>query len=277
MVPGATNYFGTDAQVQPMKSGGNLNAGYNAIQAIDNVAAESSQDKIRQGVASGGKRTAREVMLSEQNAAIQLGVFGTMVSAAVKQLGDLMVDLIIQHFTVGEVEEITAGQIRMKFRTFLMPNKARNGRKITKKIIFTNEFTGQSMTDDKKLKESFKLFKEGGALEQSMAIYKVNPQLFANLDFLIRVDADSVGPKNEELERAFKLEGYDRLINNPHVDQVEVTRDFLVEPISGGETEKYMKSAQSIGIIPEPETPQGAGIAGQVTAPAKSLSALTQA
>lgn len=277
IIPGATNYFGEDVQVQPLETGKNISAGVNALTMIDDVASESSQDRARQGL-GGGSQTARGRIYDERNANIQLGLFGTMVAGAVVQLGGLLVDMIVQHMTVGEVEEITAGQTRLKFRTFLLPNKKHDGKNVTKKIIFTDEYSGMQLTDEEILKESFKMFNEGGKLDPTTVINKVNPKLFANLKFLVSINTTDIGPKNEELEKAFKLEGYDRLITNPYIDPVEVTRDFLVDPLADGETDKYMKKEAdqgglaSLGI--QPNQQPGSNLTNQITKPTDSLNAL---
>ena len=279
IVPGAVNYFGEDAQMQPYKAGGNLNAGINALGLIDSAASESSQDAIRQGVTSSGSRTAREVILAEQNASIQLGLFGAMVASAIRQLGDLLIDLIIQHMTVGQVEEITAGEVRMKFRNFILPDKLKDGRKITKRLIFTDEFNNleEPLTEEDMLKESFKLFNQGGKLEAKTAIYKINPIAFANLKFMTRVGVDNIGPKNEELDKALKSEAYDKMIENPYIDPIAVTRDFLVGPHADGEIEKYMRKASELGIAPNLQAPQAGKVNNQVTSATTSLKNLTNA
>ena len=78
--------------------------------------------------------------------------------------------------------------------------------------------------------------------------------------------AEQLMPKNEVFDKAMKLEAYDRMIENPFVDQEAITRDFLVEALAKGESAKYMKK-QMEQILPQatgkPASP--GSIVGQMT------------
>lgn len=258
IIPGATNYMPEKTTMTPMTTGTNLNAGYNALNSLERSMTESSQDNIRSGIAAGsGGRTAREVLLAEQNARIQLGLFGKMIAKLVKDYGELMMEDIIHHMTVSEVEELTAGETRLKFRTFLLPEELEKGKKFTKKIVFTDEFMGTPMSKTDKLNASFQAMKEQGGMKSDTRLYKVNPHLFSKLKFKLFVDVDEMMPENEQLNRALKLEAYDRMIQNPLVDQESVTRDFLVETFAKGEADSYMKNKKNpFAQLLDEEAPQ---------------------
>ena len=266
VIPGAANYYAKDTIIQPMNVGQNLASGYNALQALESSMSESSQDPLRAGQAGPGGRTAREVLLSEQNARIQLGLFGKMIIRLVKDFGELMMDDIIQHMSVGEVEEIIAGQPRINFRTFLLPDQTERGRKITKRIEFTEEMAGE-IEPEEEMAESFEIMRQEGGIDSDTRIYKVNPFLFSQLKFKITVDADTLTPKIEELEKALKLEAYDRMIQNPLVDQNAITRDFLVETFAKGETDKYMKGGGAVPLPAEAGAPAEGGVPTGPTSP----------
>jgi hypothetical protein len=60
-------------------------------------------------------------------------------------------------------------------------------------------------------------------------------------------------PRTEALETRFKLGVYDRAIANPYLDQIAITRDFLLEPLVKGEATKYIRqdAEKSLaGLIP---------------------------
>lgn len=258
IIPGATNYYPENTQIVPMGLGRNTDAGLIAIQALENSMSESTQDP-RSGGSAGEKITARQFIGEENNARVQLGLFLRMISNIVEDFGDLMQDIIIHHMTVGQVEEITAGQSRMKFRTFLIPDQVEDGRKITKSIQFTNEFADEEMDEDRELKESFKLFKEEGALKATKKIYKVNPSLFSQMKFKTVMKSERLISRSEELERLLSLEAYDRMIVDPTISSSPeslraVSRDFLVEPLAKGESDKYLPAA---GLtLPEVQAPK---------------------
>ena len=72
-----------------------------------------------------------------------------------------------------------------------------------------------------------------------------------------------MGPKNRSLEKALNLEAYDRMIQNPVLDQQAVTRDFLVEVYKPGEGDKYISKGQPGGMPGMPQPQNGAMNAGK--------------
>ena len=106
--PGLIFQAGKDAKYTQLPVG-NANDGHQLIKMADEQTKESTQDPIRGGVSSPGTQTAFEIARLEQNARIQLGIIGKMIIQAVKDLGNLMIDDIIRHQIVGEVENILGG------------------------------------------------------------------------------------------------------------------------------------------------------------------------
>jgi len=247
IMPGAVTNFDQETKVTQISPGSNLVAGFNATREIENSMIQSSQSPISAGIPEKGVRggkggtTAYEIAKTEQNARTQLDLFGKMVAKMVTEYGELMVDLIIHHQTVGEVEEILGGSIRMKFRSFLLPEEIEGGKKITTKIRFADELVGTVLTEEQSKKIGYKIMKEEGGYDADTRIYRVNPEKFSRLKFSMVVNADSFLPKNEEFEKIIKLEAYDRMISSPFVNQEAITRDFLVEPLAKGESDKYMR------------------------------------
>ena len=244
--PGAiTQFRDKDTSITPLKVGSELAGAYNILTTAENDMIQSA--KLPQFPQKSGA-TAFEVSQALQQAKVQLGVFGSMIASAVAELGALMVDVVIQHQTIAEVEEITGGTMRMRYKKFLLKDQPEGGRKVTKVIELTNkELTGS-------LEESTKILEEEGGLDSDRRIYRVNPTLFRRRKFLVRIDPDQLYPKNELFDKALKLEAFDRMVNNPLIDQEAITRDFLIEPFAKGETEKYMKKeiVGVQGVQPEP-------------------------
>lgn len=231
--PGAVNYFSQEAKTEVMDIGRNINAGMNTLQMVEQSMAQSSQDDTRMGIAAGGTQTAFEISRMEQNAAVQLGLFGKMIGFLVRDLSELIIDDIIMHLTVAQMNEITGGEVSMKFNSFLIKEKSEKGDKTKKKIEFTDEIMGDV---DVKKKQLELLKRE----TDKTRIVLVNPYQFARMKYLVSVNADAVIGKSKYTQKTLNLEAYDRMIQNPMIDQQAVTRDFLVETFAEGETEKYM-------------------------------------
>jgi hypothetical protein len=111
---------------------------------------ESSQDPQMQGNQGKNQQTARQSILIQQNAQTNLGIMGKMIGAAVKEIGELMLDDVIRYQTIGKSEEILGGMPKLKFRTFIIPNKAVEGKNTTEIIRFKSDMLGLEMTDQEK-------------------------------------------------------------------------------------------------------------------------------
>ena len=260
--PGAVNYFGKESKAEVMNVGQNVTAGMNTLNLVERSMSQSSQDDTRQGINAQGNQTAFEVSRMEQNAAIQLGLFGKMIGFFVSDLCELIIDDIISHLTIAEVGDILNGEMTLKYNTFLIKEKSEGGQKSKKKIEFTEELMGQVDVKKKQL-ELLKREKD------NERIVLVNPYEFARMKYRVYADAATKLGKTPYGEKMVNLEAYDRMIGNPLVDQQAVTRDFLVNTFAEGETEKYMAKNQSVPVpgkplptpAPEAASPQGSPLA----------------
>lgn len=248
--PGATNYFSQEAKVETMNIGQNVAVGMNTLNMVERSMSQSSQDDTRMGLQSSGGRTAFEIARMEQNAKVQLGLFGKMIGHFVRDITHLIIDDIILHLSVGEMNELTTGEVRMKYNSFLIKGKTKDGKQISKKIEFSDKAMGNV---DKKAMSKDLLAREG--MDSDVRIMVVNPYEFARTRYQIMVDADAKIGRSEFTQKTLNLEGYDRMIQNPLVNQEEVTRDFLVKTFAEGETEKYMGGQQTVPVGAPQETP----------------------
>lgn len=264
-IPGSiTDFKRADSKLEQLMPKADLRGGLETISKVEQSMAESSQDNMRAGVAQGGERTAREVLVLEQNARMQLGLFKGMISFLVEDIGKLIVGDILQYMTVVDLKGITTGEGEMHYRSYILPNKIEDGRKVTKKIEFIDpSMAPEIQSQDDAMVQSYKIMGEEGGPDADKKIYKVNPEVFRNITYRVRIDPDELNPKSSALEKALNLELYDRAIQNPNVDQEMVTRDFLFGSYVQGEVDKYMKKnapvAQGGPSTPTPEA-EGEGI-----------------
>lgn len=249
IIPGAiTSFNDPNTKLENIAPRSDLRAGLETIGMVERSISESSQDNLQMGVAQGGERTAREVVLLQQNAKTALGLFGKMVAFLVEDFGKLMVGDILQHMTVGEIDQVTDG---MKYRSFLIPNKIDNGKAVTRKIEFTDKMLGaDEMSQEEVGDMSYDLLSREGGPNSDKRIVQVNPEKFRDLKFKIMITADDLMQKSKALEKALNLELFDRAINLPFVNQEALAQDFLFSSYKPGEADKYIRKEQPM--------PQGA-------------------
>lgn len=171
-------------------------------------------------------------------------------------MGDLMINDILQFLTVGEVIETLSGANKLKFRTFLLPEKQIEGTAKTRKIVLDGEMADE-MTEKEIEKASMDLLQaqkpeviNQRKIKTEMSIAKVNPTLFRNLKFKIRVSPDIVIPPSDNVSKALNLEAYDRMIQNPLANQEQIFRDLLLGSYSKtkDDPDKYIQSQQAPGL-----------------------------
>lgn len=270
-IPGAvTSFKDPNSRFEAIGPRSDLRAGMEAISMVEASMSESSQDSLRAGNSGGGgERTAREVVLLEKNASIQIGLFGKMVGFLVDDIGNLMVGDILQHMTVAQVSEISG---EMSYKSFLIPDKVIDGKSVTKKIEFMNPASMPDMsTEESRMDASYDLLDKEGGPDSQKKIYQADPEIFRTRKYRCRVDVDELTPKSKALEKALNLEAYDRMIQNPMANQEAVYRDFLVGLYKPGDVDKYVASQQ-----PAPQNPAGGMPQGGIQQKGVSTSMLSQ-
>jgi hypothetical protein len=265
IIPGmVTTFQSPDANLKPINSSSNLSAGITAMMDVTKSLSDSSIDPILQGSTQQGARTAFEVRRMEDNALIDFKIFLQMIGFLVQDLGTLMMGDIIQFMTIAQVEEIAGEEDKLKYSTYLLPESQTEDGMKSKKIQFTAELPDE-MTEDEKLDAEFDVLEEEG-MDSKRTIIKVNPEMFRKNKYKIVISPDARSPYSDEVEKAFKLEAYDRMISNPLLDQESVTKDFLlgVYDLSARDPQKYIKQ-QAPAPMPgmDPNAPGGGYVPGQ--------------
>jgi len=124
--PGSTTTFqDKDTSITPLRTGTNLTAGFNAMTIAEQDL--NATGRVPNLPAKSGA-TAFEVSQEMQQSKVQLGTFGAMISECVTQIGGLMIDVILQHQTVGDVQEITAGGLSCVITDSSCQTRKRTGR-----------------------------------------------------------------------------------------------------------------------------------------------------
>lgn len=159
---------------------------------------------------------------ASQNAKTLIG--GTLKSLAqsVSDYGKLMVNIIIQHLTAPEFEEITD---KIKYRNFIVQEQVVGGKKVSKRIRFDEAIANMSPEEVKNYQMS--LLKESGYPDSKEHIYVVNPFLWSKLKYMIRVEADALLPKNKEFEKMIAERLYTLLRQDPLANPEALLRDLL--------------------------------------------------
>jgi len=247
--PGTMNTFDQETRVEKLDIGGNLSEGMAAIEKVESSMSESSNDILQSGQDSGGSNTAFEISRLEQNARVMLGLFAKMIGMLVKDLGELRLSDILQYLTVADVDRLTGDSSRLRFQSFILPDKTSNGKRKTRHIKFDDSII-QTGIEPEEMKTpmdmSFDVLEEEGGLDTDQEIFLVAPKLFRERKFKVKVSPETVTPPSDNVKRALNLELYDRAIASPVVDQKAVFTDLLLGSYDStkGDTDKYVLKDQ---------------------------------
>lgn len=242
MVPGATIGIPQGASVIPYQLGPNLQAALNMMRVEQDDLSESTQDKLQSGIAVPGV-TATASVKAEQNAQVLLGVFAVMIGDLVKQIGELTMDCIIQHTTVGQIDDSIPEALQMKFKSIRMKGKE-DGKDVTNHIEFDSSMMGQDMTKDQANDLEWDIFEKAGGLESKQRMYKVNPYKFARHQFSLYIDPHMITSRAMGTDQIMKDRAFNILTDprvTPYVNQQAVIDKFVLEEFSDGDPDEFKK------------------------------------
>lgn len=259
IVPGAvTTLSDPNADLRAINVGSDLKAGLETLSVVEKSINESSQEPLQSGQDQGGTQTAYEISKIEQNANTVLGLFLQMISKHVRDFGKLRIGDILQYLTLPDVAEIT-GSPELTYKTFFLKGNAKTGGK-NKKIEFDKEIPDE-MSYDNHLNSSYDVLQE--EKKKNMEISKVNPSMLRDIKYMVTISPDILNPRSEDLERAYALEDFDRMISQPMVFDPEETGKLLLSnnPTTKKDPEKYLAKQPTPGQMP-PQDPNAMPTAG---------------
>ena len=245
MVPGATIGMPQGASVTPYQLSPNLVAALNMMRVEQEDMSESTQDKQSSGVAQQGV-TATASMKAEQNAQVILGVFGVMIADLIRQIGELVVDCIIQHTTVGEIDATVPESLNMKYKTLMIKGKE-GGKDITNKIEFDTNMA--NLTKEKAAEMEWKMWKDNGGSDSRTIHYKVNPYKFARTQFSVYIDPSQLVSKSMGTDQLRKDRAFNLLLDprvSPYVNVPEVIDEFILKEFVSGDPDKFKKTPEQM-------------------------------
>ena len=179
-----------------------------------------------------------------------------------KQFSRLRIGDIKQYMTLPEVLEIEgSNETQLVYKTFMLSDKGSKTQVGTRKIRFSLDHPTAPMSEHDKLKYSYQLLAELGTNSKD-SLVSVHPQLFRELNYMAIVTPDTITPMSEEVARAFDIEQYNLMMQNPAFDPEQTARLLLsAYDRTKKDPDKYLAKqapGQQPGIQP-PQPPPGMG------------------
>ena len=237
ITPGATIGMPQGATATPYALGPNLQAAMQMLQKEEADLSESTAETPNQ--VSTPNVTAFAIAKAEQMAQVIMGVMSINVADLVTQIGELVIDDIIMHTTVGEIDATVPESLKMKFKKVITKGKE-NGKDITNKIEFSTDM--MDITPEQANELEWKMFNEAGGLHSTQRNYKVNPYKFARQKYSMLIDPSmiisrSMGTDQLRKERAFNIMLDPRVA--PYINVPEAIDKFVLEDYSDGDPDQF--------------------------------------
>lgn len=251
IVPGAvTTLSSPDASLEAIKLTQNFRDGFETLSKVEESLDDSSISQTGEGNQTRTGTTAFEISRMEQNQATVINLFLQMIGQHVKDFGKLRIGDILQYLTIADVDKISGTELT--FKTFLLHNKQSSKGTKSRKIKFDMELPSEPQSPEQKLQASLGVAEEQGGLEEKTELWKVNPELFRNLKYIACVSPDVLNPRSEDLERAYGVEDFDRMVAHPEIfDPEETGRLFLqVSPKAKKDPDKYINKQVGMPMAP---------------------------
>jgi len=247
MVPGATIAMPIGADAKPYSLGPNLTAALEILRTNKDDISESTQDSLQSGIAQRGV-TATASMKAEQNAQVILGVFSTMIANLITQIGELVVDCIIQHTTVGELDASVPESLLLKYKTSIAKSKE-GGREITNRIEFDSNLMGMELTKEQANEMEWDMYEKAGGADSKQVLWKVNPYKFARTQFSLYIDPSQITSRSLGTDQLRKERAFNMLLDprvSPYINIPEVVEEFVLKEFGGADPDKFKKSPEEV-------------------------------
>lgn len=244
--PGVNTYSVDETRIERLGPNTDPMFAYNAAKDEENSLKAMHSINVVSAAAEQAGTTAYAVAALREQALKQLGIMGKQLTGFIEQVGELVLDIIVHHETVGTMLNTMGDDVALKYPTFLLEDEDEDGRTMNKIIVFSDELIGVEMTDEERNQADQELLND---VDEDTVLVKVNPVRFSEFKYSVQVTPDMLVPKTEATRRLEAENSYNKLIQSPYANKYKVSRDFLFEPAAPGDADAYM--------IEENEVPQG--------------------
>lgn len=257
-----------ETRITPLLPQSNLAAGFNVLRETEKSISEGSVNETISGSLPDASQKAFNVAQAQANAKKLIGAVGKSLGESIVQYGDLMKDIVINHITVPEIDELVGDKMTMKYKTFLLENKKSNGKLVDKSIQFDSSLLGVKMSKAELKKESYKLLEEEGYPKKTKTIRRVNPEFISKFRYLCKVDIEQMFTKNNEYWQPILISLKQLLAADPSVDQEALTRKILYSYFNSEGEDLMKEELEKIPGVPnmpvQQQMPQGGQLANQL-------------
>lgn len=257
--PNSIVSMGKDDKLSPLMPNSNMAAGFQALRETEDSMTDGSVSETMSGQLPQASQKAYSVAQAQAQAKKMIGAVGKSLAESVVQYGSLMKDIIINHITIPQIEELTGGVMKMKYKSFFLGDKKGKSGVSDRTIKFDESLIGKEMTDQDKKYEELKMLEESGYPDKKNGLIRVNPEMFAKVNYYCKVDIEEMFTKNQEYWQPVLLALRREMLNDPFVDMEKLDRKIFYEHFRSEGDEYIKESNQLVPGVPNSLMEQGRG------------------
>ena len=216
-----------DTKITPLIPSRNFKAGFTEMANIKDSINEGSIDDVTTGQRPDADEKVGNVARAQAQAKKTIAGVGKSLAESLIQYADLMKDIALNHVTVPEIDELVGDGQKLKYRDFILENKNVGGKMMDKIIKFDESLIGRDMSEQEKTQRNLKLLEESGFPNNKKSIRLINPELFAKMKYLVRIDIDEMFTRSQEFMQPILLALKQQLANDPFTNQEALTRKIM--------------------------------------------------
>jgi hypothetical protein len=248
--PNSIVSMGKDDKLSPLMPNSNLAPAFQSLRETEDSMTDGSVSETMSGKLPQASQKAYSVAQAQAQAKKMIGAVGKSLAESVVQYGSLMKDIIINHITIPQVEELTGGIMKMKYKSFFLGDKKGKSGVSDKTIKFDESLIGKEMTDQDKKYEELKMLEESGYPDKKNSLIRVNPEMFAKFNYYCKVDIEEMFTKNQEYWQPVLLALRREMLNDPFIDMEKLDRKIFYEHFRSEGDEYIKEQNQTIPGIP---------------------------
>jgi len=234
------------------------------LQEIEKSLGEKSVSETQTGELPEASQKAYTVSQAVQSARVLMGGVTKSIEASVIQVGSLMQDIILQHLTVAELDELTGNPT---YRRFILRDQTVDGKKVSKNILFEEALVGKRMSEEEQKYANLELLSESGYPEHKEVLYRVNPYIFSKRKYFTKTESEMMLPENEQYQQGIMSQFYQLVRQDPYFTPEALARKLAHTFFKGKGEELLAKNINDI---------MGQNMAAQTGQPTNQLGNMTE-
>lgn len=237
-----------DSKIQKLLPDSNLGPLVQSLNMTSDSMSEASINETMAGQLPPASQKAYTVSQAQASAKKIISGVAKGLAASISKYGLLMADIAVTQYSVAQIDQITGDSMKLKYRQFTLGNKDVGGKRMDKKLMFSEDMMSMELTQEEEDTKNLELYEESD--KRGQAIYMANPKLFSQMKFLSRADYKEVFDNDDQTMQAL-LQGLEaQMRQNPYVNQETMTRELMYSFFKG-RSEKFMQKPTEQPVLPE--------------------------